>query len=190
MVKMIGMDWLQKAKKPKGKEWLLLSLGISLLCFALVYFFVHGPMQARREQAQTEALAMRREIQAVEAYRKAHAAEPSYEKDLLARQARADQALPDRLEQGVFLGKLQQLAFQHKIKLTQVVPKAAAVRDGLQVMPVEVRFRSSYFELLSFLRSLREDDRYIQVARTTVQEKDGALNCQLELRIYAVKEGS
>lgn len=184
------MDWIWKIKKPMGKEWLLISVGVSLLVLFFVYFFIHLPMQVRMEQAQAESQEMRQELQSIAAYRKAHATEPSYEKDLLERQARADRALPDRLEQGEFLGKLQQLAFQHKIKLMQVVPKVAAVRDGLQVMPVEVKFRSSYFELLSFLRSLREEARYIQVARTAVQEKDGALNCQLELRIYAMKRDS
>ena len=184
------MNWMQKVEKPMGREWLLAAVGVSLLASAFVYFFIHVPMQAKREQAQAESQAMRQDLQAIEAYRSAHASEASYEKDLLARQARVDKALPDRLEQGVFLGRLQQLAFQNKIKLTQVAPKVAAVRDGLQVMPVEVKFRSSYFELLSFLRSLRDEDRYIQVVRTAVQEKDGALNCQVELRIFAVKGDS
>ena len=181
------MDWRKNVRLPLGKEWLLVSASVSLLLAGMVYFFVHEPMQERTRQAQAESQAMRQDLRDIEAYRQAHAGEQSYEKDLLARQARVDKALPDDMEQGAFLSKLQQLALTHKIKLTQVAPKAVAVRDGLAVMPVEVKFRSSYFELLSFLRSLREEPRYIQVARTAVQEKDGALNCLLELRIYAVK---
>ena len=182
------MDWLRKIKKTAGKEWLLASLVFSVMTCICVYFFVHVPMRQWTETARAETKDARQVLSSVEQYRAEHVDEHSYEKALLERQERADKALPDTMEQGVFLATLQRLAFQHKIKLTQVTPKAVAVREGLHIMPVEVKFRSSYFELLSFLRSLREEERFIQVTRTSVQEKDGALNCMLELRVYALTD--
>lgn len=90
------MDWIWKIKKPMGKEWLLISVGVSLLVLFFVYFFIHLPMQVRMEQAQAESQEMRQELQSIEAYRKAHATEPSYEKDLLERQGRQSLAGPFR----------------------------------------------------------------------------------------------
>lgn len=168
-----------------GKEWLAAAAAGSLVLGAVVMAFIHAPLQAERQACREEVRTLQRQIVAVTNYQNAHLDMSAYEQELTDRQARADKALPEELAQGDFLLLLQREAFRHHVALQQVTPQTVQKQADLQILPVEVKFCCTYFDLLDFLRGLRESERCIQVERTAVHQQDGRLACVLLLRIYA-----
>ena len=168
-----------------GKEWLEIAGCACLLLLTGGYFFIHEPLNAMEQEARLSAEKSRTDLTVVDNYQNAHLDMAAYEKELAEHQAHADQAMPDTLEQGKFLGMLQQEALRSHIELKQVVPKTVQQNGQLSVLPVEVKMCCSYFSLLAFLQGLQQSERYVQVERTAVHEEDGALDCSLRLQIYA-----
>ena len=168
-----------------GKEWLAAAAAGSLVLGAVVMAFIHVPLQAERQACREEVRTLQRQIVAVTNYQNAHLDLSAYGQELTDRKARADKALPAELAQGDFLSLLQREALRHHVALQQVTPQAVQRQQDMQVLPVEVRFRCTYFDLLAFLRGLRESERCIQVERTAVRQQEGRLDCVLVLRIYA-----
>ncbi|SFT52356.1 Pilus assembly protein, PilO [Selenomonas sp. GACV-9] len=179
------MVWRQLA----GKEWLTAAAGACMVLGLGVYFFIHQPLREMQQAAATEAGQVQAQIVQVTNYQNAHLDLVAYEEELTKRQELADKALPSALEQGAFLSMLQREALRNHMELQQVTPQAVQQQESLQVLPVEVRFRCRYFDLLAFLRGLRESERYVQVERIKVKQQDGILLCALQLRIYALPEG-
>jgi len=168
-----------------GREWLVAAAGSSLVLGAVVLWGIHEPLQAARQEYLRDAQVTQRQIVTVTNYQNAHLDLSAYGQELTDRKARADKALPAELAQGDFLSLLQREALRHHVALQQVTPQAVQRQQDMQVLPVEVRFRCTYFDLLAFLRGLRESERCIQVERTAVRQQEGRLDCVLVLRIYA-----
>ena len=170
----------------EGREWLGAAACVSVLVVLACYQFVQLPLQAARQEAMTETAKARAEVVAVENYQNAHLDFSAFEKDLLEQQARVDQALPDQLEQGRFLTTVQQLAFRHQVLLQSVTPGKVQEQDGVNALPVQLKFHCNYFALLAFLRELQATDRYISVDQMAIQVKDGSLDCDILLHIFAM----
>ncbi len=171
----------------EGREWLGAAACLSMLLVLACYQFVELPLQSARQDAQAESAKVRAEVVAVENYQNAHLDFSAFEKDLLEQQVRADQALPDQLEQGRFLTEVQQQAIRHQVLLQSVTPGKVQSQDGVKVLPVQLRFHCSYFALLAFLREIQNSDRYISVQQTAIQVKEGLLDCEMLLHIFAME---
>lgn len=180
--------WKRQLERRWGKEWLEAAGCICLLLLTGGYFFVHEPLAAMEQEARLSAEKSRMDLTAVDNYQNAHLDMEAYEKELTEQQAHAEQAMPNVMEQGKFLGMLQQEALRNHVELKQVVPKPIQQEERLFILPIEVKMRCDYFSLLSFLQGLQQCDRYIQVERTALHEENGALDCSLLLRIYAWRE--
>lgn len=186
---MTDKDWWKRQLARKwGKEWLEAAACVCLLLWASVYFFVHEPLAAMAQEERGSAQKSRTDLILVDNYQNAHLDMAAYEKELTEHQARADRAMPDTLEQGKFLGMLQQEALRDHIELKQVMPKPVQQEGSLSILPVEIKMRCGYFALLAFLQGLDQCERYIQVEQTALHEENGMLNCSLLLRIYAWQE--
>lgn len=180
--------WKRQIARRWGKEWLEAAACVCLLLLAGGYFFIHEPLAAMEQEERASAQKSRADLTIVDNYQNAHLDMAAYEKELIEHQARADRAMPDTLEQGKFLGMLQQEALRNHIELRQVVPKPVQQEGNLSVLPVEIKMRCGYFALLSFLQGLEQGERYIQVEQTALREENGMLSCSLLLQIYAWHE--
>lgn len=186
---MTDKDWWKRFTDRKWSRKSLEAAGvICLLLLASGYFFIHKPLVDMEQEARQVAEKSRTDLVAVDNYQNNHMDMAAYEKELVEHQARANLAMPDSLEQGTFLGMLQQEALRNHIELKQVVPKPVQQDGNLLILPVEVKMHCDYFSLLSFLQGIKECERYIQIEHTAVHEDSGALNCSLQLRIYAWNE--
>lgn len=179
---MMTMRW-----KLEGREWLGAAACVSVLLGLGFYQFIHLPLREGIQEAVSENVQVRTEVVSVENYQNAHLDFATFEKDLQEQQARADHALPVQLEQGEFLTEVQQQALRHQVQLQGVIPGKAEEQDGVKVLPIQLKFHCSYFALLSFLRELQASERYILVKQTAVQMKDGLLDCEMVLNIFAME---
>ena len=179
---MITMRW-----KLEGREWLGAAACVSVLLGLGFYQFIHLPLRAGLQETAAENMRVRTTVVSVENYQNAHLDFAAFEKDLREQQTRAGHALPAQLEQGTFLTEIQQQALRHQVQLQGVIPGKVEEVDHVKVLPIQLKFHCSYFALLSFLRDLQESDRYISVKQTTVQMKDGLLDCEMVLNIFAME---
>lgn len=179
---MMTMRW-----KLEGREWLGAVVCVSVLLGVGFYEFVHLPLQDKLQAAISQNSKLQAEVVSIENYQNAHLDFSVFEKDLHEQQARADHALPMQLDQGAFLNVVQQQALRHQVQLQGVIPGKAEEKDGVKALPIQLNFRCSYFALLSFLRELQESERYVLVKQTAVQMKDGQLDCEIVLNIFAME---
>ena len=106
-------------------------------------------------------------------------------KQLLQRQQQADKALPDNLEQGEFIARLQHMALAHKLTLKKLLPGEVQSETGLLMLPVQVEMQGDYFAMLSFLRALQHEERFMQFKQLALNTQEGGLVGKFTLVIFA-----
>ena len=179
--------WLiKKGGHLTGRSWLKLS---ALVCAMMVtgwYWLVHEPLSTGRQKMELEAEQAMEQVVAVENYQHAHLDFSGYQKELSGQQERADRALPDEMEQGRFLGLLEYTARRNHVELEQVEPGQTFQKGETCALPIKVRFRCGYFDLLSFLREAGDGERFIRIDRVAVHGDHDGLDCTVNLSVFSL----
>ena len=169
----------------KGKGYLEAAVALSVLMSMFLWFLVHGYLQDLVEESEAEAMKDMKIVTAVQNYQNAHLDKEAFMKEVVEAQQRVDKAMPEEMEQGAFLSRLQQEAIGAGLKLRQVKPGEIAVEDDCRMLPVEVQMAGNYFQLLSFLRDLDKEERFMQLRDLKVHSEQGHLQCDMKICIFA-----
>ena len=172
-----------------GWNRLYATLGLCALAGMLFAAFVHIPMQEATVQAEAQAAEAREEYARIANFKNEHLDMAAYERELSEHESRGERALPSELEQGAFLRSLQRAAMENGIVLQKVSPEDVQAADGLRALPVNVAFQCDYFALLGFLQELQHVERFVRVKEMKMTEKDGRLDCTVQLIVYAAADG-
>ena len=175
-------------RKWRGKEFFAVTCCACAWILAAFYFFPHEQWKEEAEQAYAEQAKEEQEIVGIENFMNAHRDMEEFSRETAMHQEMVLKALPEDMEQGAFLEFLQRLAIGHQIELLGVFPgKSSQEKDGVMVLPVQVKMNCSYFQLLDFLRELQEGERFLQVRNARIHSDGRRLTCQLDLAIFAMK---
>lgn len=180
-------EWLtKKVSHMTGSSWLKWSALVCVMMMAGWYWLIHEPLSVGRQKMEMEAEQAMAQTVAVENYQHAHLDFSVYQKDLSGQQERADKALPDEMEQGKFLGLLEYTAKRNHVELEQVEPGQTFQMEEACVLPIKVRFRCGYFDLLAFLREAGDGERFIRIDRVAVHGEHDGLDCTMNLSVFSL----
>ncbi|MBQ1509420.1 MAG: type 4a pilus biogenesis protein PilO [Selenomonadaceae bacterium] len=174
-------------RRPKGKDVFAIVCCSCSWMLAGFYFFLHEPWQEEISQVRSEEFEEQQKILNVENFMNAHRDMNEFSQETAKHQEIAKKAMPEELEQGEFLEFLQRLALGKQIELVGVVPQKESQERNVTVLPVQVKLKCNYFQLLDFLQGLQEGDRFMQVRNARIHSDHGNLVCQLDLAIFAMK---
>ena len=169
------------------KRYLLLAAAICLLLIVIYIFLLRAPLHGAAASAEARAQVAAAQVLKVTNFHNAHISdEKKYEQDLQQRQERANQALPDDIEQGRIVGYLQSKALASQLELCELTPGELRVQDGLRVLPLKLKLRGNYFQLLDFLEQLQNGERYTIIQNPQVKSKNECLECILEIDAFSM----
>ena len=180
--------WIKiSAAADRGKALLVAGMLAGLVVSGLVfYLFLHRPLQAETASRIHQAEGAAQEVSRIVNFRNAHLNDKEQRQALAKRQAAVDKALPDQLEQGLFLGELERLTRRCQLQLLALSPEPAEQAEGYKALTVKLRLQGSYFQLMAFLQGLRDGERLVTVKKMALQCAQGQIAGDLWLEIYAV----
>ncbi len=170
----------------RGK-FLLLAAGC-VMAVGLFWHTVHLSLCERSEELRTETEMHAMQSAEIVNFMNGHPDFPQYMEELGKQRERADRALPDSLEQGRFLGMLQQCALDHNILLQEIVPAEIRQEKEWYYLPIHLKLTCNYFQLIDFLEQLNAAERFMALQDMEVRKKEDALSCELTLHVYAITE--
>lgn len=56
------------------------------------------------------------------------------------------------------------------------------------VLPIQIKLNCDYFQLLDFLQSLQEEERFMKLDQLCVRTIDDRLSFEIEAAVYAMEE--
>lgn len=152
------------------------------------YLLLHEAWQGEEEREALEESEERRQILEIENFMNAHRDMEGFGREVAGHQATALGAIPEELQQGEFMEFLQRLALRNHIELMGVIP-GREIREGEAIaLPVQVRFRCGYFQLLDFMKGLQSGERFLQVRNARISSDHGSLVCRLDIAIFAMRK--
>ena len=111
-----------------------------------------------------------------------------YAEDVGKRHERAERALPGELKQSDVIGMLQRNALRYQIQLVSVSPGQIKKESSLMVLPIQIKLNCDYFQLLDFLQSLQEEERFIKLDKLCARTVDNRLSFEIEAAVYAMED--
>lgn len=160
--------------------WLLLTL--------LFVFTVHYPIREEAEAIRRETELVTKEVVSIENFTNKHLNIKGYAEEVGKRHERADRALPNELEQSAVLGMLQRNALNNKVQLVSVSPGQIKKESRLMELPIQIKLSCNYFQLLDFLKTLQDEERFVKLNRLNVRTVDNRLSFEIEAAVYALEE--
>ena len=178
-------------RRPKGKDVFAIVCCSCSWMLAGFYFFLHEPWQEEISQVRSEEFEEQQKILNVENFMNAHRDMNEFSQETAKHQEIAKKAMPEELEQGEFLEFLQRLALGKQIELVGVVPQKESQERNVTVLPVQVKLKCNYFQLLDFLQGLQQGERLVVINSLTVKQgkdREDALTAELGLSIFSVPD--
>jgi Tfp pilus assembly protein PilO len=167
---------------------LLISLGFILVCSA-AYFGAIRPQRmaitTMKAQYQTE----RQRVKAITDYVRTNPDPDQHLADVHSKVAVVDRMLPNTGDIGAFLLQLQAAAKQSNVQLSQVRPGQASNMNNLGNIPVELKIKGSYFQVLDFLRLLENETRFVKIISINLHAQGDLLESKLALLVYSYVPG-
>lgn len=151
------------------------------------YNFIHLPLSASTRLAEAELGRTRAELTRLVNFQNAHLDMAAYEQAVTEADASASRALPSELMPSEFISIVQREALRAQVRLTSLAPGDVTELSELGVveLPITVTARAGYFQLLDFLGALADSPRFLLVKGMAIEQKDGELECQITIAIYA-----
>ena len=175
-------------RMPDEKEQFALVCTFCVWLSAAFFYFVHIPLQEETRQLEQEAQDLSRQIIDIENFANKHQNLKEYAGDISKRQEKADRALPNTLEQSAIISLLQQHALNRGIRLVSITPGQTKTEHELIMLPIRLSLNCNYFQLLDFLKSLQEDERFLQISRLDAHSADDKLTFEIEAVAYAMAD--
>ena len=174
-------------KKLYGETKLCMAsfTGMMLLCLLFV-FCIYFPQQAEITEKDIQLKKQQIKLEEINDFLKIHGDSESYRQKMEELYHQADIRLPSQMGQGAFLITLQEKALLQNIQLTSILPGKEELHGVYLVLPVQIGFRCTYFQLIHFLQALEEAERFFSVRSVNVHAfASQELECKLELLVYS-----
>lgn len=160
---------------------LICGLGLFLLYVLVISpFFTAQRTAADAERAAAEALLSR-----VERHERKLIADSQMEQKMRARQAFLLHALPDEEEQGLLIRTVERLARQNNVALVSFAPQPAVHMDEIVVRSIAIKMRGGYFDLLSFLHAVQEENPGIRFGDVSLMVDGDTLDIVVRMETAA-----
>ena len=169
-----------------GKNKICIALFIVMLTMCSLFFFcIHIPQKEEIDKRKLHLKEQQAKLSEINNFLKLHNDSESYRQEMedLCRQSSI--RFPDRMEQGAFLTDIQEKALLQSIQLSGIVPGKTEAYDAYFALPVQVSFRCTYFQLIDFLQSLNESERFFAVQSVNVHAASHELECKLQMLVYS-----
>ena len=152
----------------------------------LLYLFVVSPViTAEHAAARAEREAAEAELARVDAYQRLLLTDERAEPKLRARQARLADALPEERGQGRFIHVVELLARRNNVTVVGFAPQPPETVGEIIIQPIELKFRGTYFDVLSFLHAVQEGERSVRFGSFSITVEGNEMHGVLLLHIAA-----
>ena len=164
-----------------------------LLCFLCLWLsvaffhFVHVPLQEEKAAILEDAEQISMEIIEIENFMNKHTNLKEYAADLSKQMEKADHALPDSMAQSSIISLFQHHALDQQIQLASITPGQAKREHDLLMLPINIKLKCNYFQLLDFLKAIQEDGRFLKINQVVVHTTDDKLSFEIEAIAYAME---
>ena len=149
----------------------------------LLYLFVVSPViTAEHAAARAEREAAEAELARVDAYQRLLLTDERAEPKLRARQARLADALPEERGQGRFIHAVELLARRNNVTVVGFAPQPP---ETVGEIMIELKFRGTYFDVLSFLHAVQEGERSVRFGSFSITVEGNEMHGVLLLHIAA-----
>lgn len=165
-----------------------------LVCILLVFMtvayslLIHFPFREEAAEIRRETDLVSKEVISIENFTNKHVNLKEYAEDVGKRHERAERALPGELKQSDVIGMLQRNALRYQIQLVSVSPGQIKKESSLMVLPIQIKLNCDYFQLLDFLQSLQEEERFIKLDKLCARTVDNRLSFEIEAAVYAMED--
>ena len=177
-------------KRRGGKAWFWLSCAISSALAAGFLFAVHLPLREELALAREESAICGAEILEIENFMNENGDMKVYEAEALKKKELADRALPDMVNESALVAFINGCAASRNLSLLSAIPGRQAADRGISVIPIQIKLRCDYFQLMDFLGDIDGSGRYLEVGNLSVKGVDGELECKMDIIAYSMDGGS
>ena len=161
-------------------------MAASALLLLVFWAAIHLPLQEAVQEYQSEADKSAQEIIRIGNFQNAHLDYKKFAAELADREKRASSALPDEIDQAGAITEIERMAWQNHMQLHSIKPEKIVREKGAECLPVRIGLTGSYFDLLKFMRELRNGDRLAMVHNVSIKAESGQLDAELAINIFAV----
>lgn len=174
---------------------------IVLICWAAVgYYYVSlRPKLVRWNTMGSRAAQVRANIKEIEAGKENIALLEQEADELRAKIREYGKKLPVEEEIPALLENLSRVATSCKVKILEITPMGSLaagegkkVRSSFREIPILIKARSGYYELVSFIQQLEQGKRLVKINDLEIKgSKDNVLmhDVELEISVFASKKG-
>lgn len=170
--------------------WYLTWL-LALLLSVVFYFCWYQPLQAKLTTLREQTQSLHLQTQTLQQAQQSYGDIKTYAQELHQQQQHFAQVLPKELAANKFLTTIQRLAALHGVTLTKVVPNRENTEENVAVLPIQLHFTGSYFQILDFWHDLQAQQRLLQVREFSLQidaQGSAKLLGNATICIFAVKK--
>ena len=162
---------------------------VSALCVAILAVF--AGIQAvelgeHYESQQKGLLKINGRLAQLKAIQAQHPDLEVYEMEVESQRKHVDALLPDKLETGALLPKLQQNALKSGLKLRELLPGERVQEQGARALPLQIKVAGDYFGLLDFVKSLEKAAPFCRITAMEMEQKGNELEAMLQVNVYSL----
>lgn len=162
-----------------------------MIAFVLwFYMYVLLPQQLRINELKAAKVEFERKNAVVQDFSRKHPDTNSYLAEIDKKMAAVDAMLPNSVDLGGFLTQLEQAAKASGVQLSEMKPGQNISKVVYQAVPIEVSFRGTFTQILSFLQRLDNIKRFNVVNSVNIKSQQGMLSGKLTIAIYSFGEAT
>lgn len=109
-----------------------------------------------------------------------------YEMEVESQRKHVDALLPDKLETGALLPKLQQNALKARLEIRELMPGERGQQQGARALPLQIKVAGDYFGMLDFVKSLEKTAPFCRIIAMEMEQKDNELEAMLQVNVYSL----
>ena len=163
----------------------------AMIAFMLwFYMYVLLPQQLRITELRAVKVEFERKNAVVQDFSRKYPDTNKYLAEIDKKMAAVDAMLPNAVDLGGFLTQLEQAAKASGVQLSEMKPGQNISKAAYQAVPIEVNFRGTFSQILSFLQRLDNIKRFNIVNSVTIKSQQGILSGKLTIAIYSFGEAT
>jgi Tfp pilus assembly protein PilO len=159
-----------------------------LLGCSLFFFYIYLPQKDAIHTKHRQLQEQQTKLAEINDFLKTYGDSGKYKQETEKLYLRASTRLPDKMEQGNFLTILQEKALLQNIQLSSILPGTIEAYGTYFSLPIQISFHCTYFQLLDFLQSLEEAERFFVVQGVNVHAASQELECMIHLLVYSSED--
>lgn len=150
--------------------------------------FFHLPQLRETAAAQIAVESARAEVAVLQSVIARHENTDEWRRETETLRHKAQLALPSQTAQSDFIVFLQSAALRHNMRLVAVQPQKPHREADVLFIPIKLKMSGSYFDLINFLQTLQDGERFVTFDGMAVKSVGAALDITLDVTIYALDD--